>query len=210
MTDNDLESQFDRWAPSYDADVRDEQRFPFAGYQRVLERVVALAGIVPGMALLELGAGTGNLTQRLVAAGAAVWALDFSAEMLARARQKAPQATYGQAHLLAPYPPEFERRFDAVVSTYTFHELPLDDKIQLLARLFCDHLKEGGAVVVGDIGFPDAAGRDKVRRAAGEAWDEEYYWLEDETKTTLAALGLTCSWEQVSFSGVVLYIREIA
>lgn len=210
MTDNNLESQFDQWAPSYDADVRDEQQFPFAGYQRVLDRVVALAFIEPGAALLELGAGTGNLTQRLVAAGAAVWALDFSAEMLARAQQKVPQATYGQAHLLASYPTEFERRFDRVVSTYTFHELPLDAKMQLLARLFSSSLKEGGTVVIGDLGFPDAASRDEVRRAAGEAWDEEYYWIEDETSAALSALGLACTWEQLSFCGVVLCIRNSA
>ena len=117
--DNDLQAQFDRWAATYDADVAasaaegesGDHGFPFAGYDRVLARVVALAAVAPGMAVLELGPGTGNLTAQLMARGAAVWALDFSAEMLARARVRVPAATFAQAHLLGDYPPEVRRRF---------------------------------------------------------------------------------------------------
>ena len=169
--DNDLQAQFDRWAAAYDADVAASAAegesgghgFPFAGYDRVLARVVALAAVAPGMAVLELGPGTGNLTAQLVARGAAVWALDFSAEMLARARVRVPTATFAQAHLLGDYPPDFHRSFACVASTYTFHELPLPDKLTLLRRLFADHLRPGGAVAIGDVG--SAAKWVSVKRA---------------------------------------------
>ena len=157
MDKNNLQEQFDRWAASYDNDVKDGGGFPFEGYDRVLERVIELAAIEPGMEVLELGPGTGNLTARLAERGAAVWALDFSAEMLARARARVPAAHFAQVHLLGDYPPDFHRPFDAVVSTYTFHEFPLPDKLALLRRLFTDHLRPGGAVVIGDIGFPSRA-----------------------------------------------------
>ena len=212
---NDLQAQFDRWAASYDADViasaaegaAGGHGFPFAGYDRVLARVVELAAPAPGMAVLELGPGTGNLTAQLVARGAAVWALDFSAEKLARARVRVPAAHLAQAHLLAGYPPDFHRPFDAVVSTYTFHEFPLPDKLALLRRLFAEHLRPGGVVVIGDIGFPTAAARDAVRDAAGDGWDDEHYWIMDEAGPRLRAAGLAVEYEQLSSCGMIVRIR---
>ena len=215
MTDS-LQSQFDAWAAAYDADVAASAAdgaaggvgFPFAGYDRVLARVAELADLAPGMAVLELGPGTGNLTARLAERGAAVWALDFSAEMLARARARVPAAHFAQAHLLGDYPPDFHRPFDAVVSTYTFHEFPLPDKLALLRRLFTDHLRPGGAVVIGDIGFPAAAARDALRDAAGEGWDDEYYWIMDEVEPALHKAGFVVSWAQLSSCGVVLSVSR--
>ena len=213
---NDLQAQFDRWAAEYDADVAASAAegaaggvgFPFAGYDRVLARVVELADLAPGMAVLELGPGTGNLTAQLVARGAAVWALDFSAERLARARARVPAAHFAQAHLLGDFPPDFYRPFDRVASTYAFHEFPLPDKLALLRRLFTNHLRPGGAVVIGDIGFPTTAARDALRAAAGDGWDEEYYWILDEIEPALRQTGFVLSWEQQSSCGVVLSIER--
>ena len=215
MTDS-LQSQFDAWAAAYDADVAASAAdgaaggvgFPFAGYDRVLARVAELADLAPGMAVLELGPGTGNLTARLAERGAAVWALDFSAEMLARARARVPAAYFAQAHLLGDYPPDFHRPFDAVVSTYTFHEFPLPDKLALLRRLFADHLAPDGRIVIGDIGFPAAAARDALRDAAGEGWDDEYYWIMDEVEPALHEAEFVVSWAQLSSCGVVLSVSR--
>ena len=210
--DSPLQAQFDRWAAAYDADVAASAAegaagntgFPFAGYDRVLARVVALADLAPGMEVLELGPGTGNLTAQLVERGAAVWALDFSAEMLARARVRVPTAHFDQAHLLGDFPPDFHRRFDCVVSTYTFHEFPLPDKLALLRRLFANHLRPGGAVVIGDVGFPTAAAQDAMRTAAGEGWDDEYYWTMDQDTPALRALGLRVHCEPILPCAIVL------
>lgn len=200
-------SQFDRWAPSYDADVAGGAGFPFDGYARVLARVVELAAVEPGMDVLELGPGTGNLTERLAAAGANVWAVDFSAEMLARAKAKVPAARFAQAGLMDDFPPAFSRPFGRVVSTYTFHELPMADKLVLLRRLAADYLAPGGHIVIGDIGFADAAALDETRTAAGDEWDEEHYWIEDETASALRGAGLSLAWEQLSFCGMVVLLR---
>ncbi len=172
----------------------------------MLGRVVELAAVTPGMEVLELGPGTGNLTARLVAGGAAVWALDFSAEMLARAQAKVPTARFAKAGLMDEYPPDFHRPFARVVSTYTFHELPAADKATLLRRLFAEHLAPGGRIVIGDIGFPDAAAREAVKQRAGGSWDEEYYWLADETAELLSAMNLRHTWEQRSSCGFVLTV----
>lgn len=208
MSDMSLEEQFDRWADDYDDAVRDETTYPFDGYRRVLSRVLELAAITPGMEVLELGPGTGNLTAQLLAAGAAVWAVDFSAEMIARARRKAPQAIFAKAGLMDGFPPEFRRPFARVVATYTLHELPLPDKLILLRRLFAHHLAPDGFVVAGDIGFPDAAARDVMRAQAGDNWDEEPFWIRDEITVALRDAGLTIGWEQISGCGAVMTISN--
>lgn len=209
MAEQNLESQFNDWAPTYDRDVRHESGFPFAGYEEVLDRAVDLAQITAGMELLELGAGTGNLTRKLLDAGATVWALDFSSEMLAIARRKAPEAHFGRADLLSAYPPEFRRKYSRIVSTYTFHEFTLINKVTLICRLFEDYLTPNGAIVIGDIGFIDMAALKTVKKASGEAWDDEYYWIQDEAIDALRSAGFYMSWEQISSCGVVLKITQI-
>jgi putative AdoMet-dependent methyltransferase len=147
------------------------------------------------------------LTARLIAAGAAVWAVDFSAEMLVRARVKAPAAVFAQAGLMDDYPPEFRRPFDRVVSTYTFHELPLADKVTLLRRLAGEYLHPNGYIVLGDIGFPNAAARDAIKQRAGDAWDDEFYWLLDEISIALHEMKLVLHWHQISSCGVVISLE---
>lgn len=199
---------FDAWSRSYDRDTSDETGFPFAGYRRVLQGVLELAAITPARRVLELGVGTGNLTSLLLARGADVWGIDYSAEMLNLARAKAPRATLAQADLLEAFPAEFDRRYDVAVSTYVFHEFPLETKLAILSRLFDQFLAPGARTIIGDIGFPNASARERMRILTGESWDEEHYWLMDETRPALDAIGLQLAWEQISVCGVVLAISR--
>jgi putative AdoMet-dependent methyltransferase len=97
-----LASDFDPWAESYDQDLLTSSEFPFAGYERVLERVVAMADVHAGMDVLDLGTGTGNLAVCFAELGCHLWCTDFSEPMLAKAREKLPQAQYVLHDLRAP------------------------------------------------------------------------------------------------------------
>ncbi len=199
-----LQAIFDQWSTRYDRDVTEEGAFPFDGYGLVLARVLELAEITPGQRVLELAPGTGNLTAQLLDAGAAVWGIDFSADMLAIAREKAPGATLTQGNVLDPLPAAFNRRYDCVVGTYILHEFPLPEKVALVERLVGHHLAPGGRLVLGDIGFPDESARSKQRQRAGSRWEDEFYWLADETARTFPPLGLDVRYEQLSSCGCVI------
>ena len=198
---------FDQWSETYDRDVANSDgAFPFDGYENVLEAVLKQADLAYGMDVLELGAGTGNLTARLVARGCNVSSLDFSPRMLAIAREKAPEANFLQADLSGEWPDEIENlEYDRIVSTYVFHEFEFPVKIRLLEHAIC-LLKEDGLVVVGDISFPNIRSREEMRARSPDTWDEEDYWL-GEDLPALRAAGLQVEYKQISSCGGVWVIQ---
>ena len=79
--------------------------------------VVEWLNAQPGESILDLGCGDGQLTQRLLAAGARVTGLDLSPEMLEAARARGVDAREGSAEAL----PFADRSFDAVFSNAVLH-----------------------------------------------------------------------------------------
>jgi len=201
---------FDRWAESYDDSVQGSTKFPFDGYEAVLDEVIKRAGVLEGKRVLDLGSGTGNLTGRIVRAGGEAWALDFSERMLARARRKLPDAKFFQGDVLADLPPLLRIPFDAVLSTYVFHEFPLMTKVSLIGRIATEHLAPGGKIVIGDVSFATTADRQAELDRQGEMVDEdEEYWAADVAVAALTSAGFGVEYEQVSSCGGVYVVRGV-
>ena len=106
---------FDEFAEEYDA-----RR---SGYPRELvEQAVELARLEPGSRVVEVGCGTGKLTQELVACGLDVDAIDPGANMIDVARRRVGRPEQVRFHLgrfedvALPDGP-----FDAVFSATAFH-----------------------------------------------------------------------------------------
>lgn len=100
-----------------------------------------------GGAVLELGAGTGRLTEALAGAGHEVVAVDSSEAMLQRARSRlrgSPGAavTFELADMREV---RLERRFALVITPFNtlMHAYTLDDQDRTL-RTVVEHLEEGG------------------------------------------------------------------
>ena len=67
--------------------------------------------------VLELGVGSGALTERLATQERELWGLDQSPAMLVRARARVPQAALFRADVLGAWPHELSgRRFHAIAS----------------------------------------------------------------------------------------------
>jgi putative AdoMet-dependent methyltransferase len=201
-------SDFDVWAETYDGDVEAERAFPFAGYGEALSTVVDFAAPKPGMTVLDLGTGTGNLAQRFAALGCELWCTDFSAAMLERASRKLPGSRMILHDLGEAWPPELERRFDRVISAYVFHHFTLSRKVQLIKDLALGHLTPGGRLVIADISFPDEPAMRAFAASVGELWEEEDYWLAKASMQAIRGVGLKVDYRQISESAGVYCIER--
>ncbi len=191
-------SEFDPWAETYDADVAALNKFPFDGYERALATAVQLAAPERGMSVLDLGTGTGNLAARFHKRGCELWCTDFSEAMLDKARAKLPQAHFLRHDLRDGWPATLERRFDRIVSAYVFHHFDLEKKVDLCRELVTAHLESNGKLVIADISFRDKNAEQGFGRSVGELWEQEPYWLAEESIAALQNAGLNVKYAAVS------------
>jgi 2-polyprenyl-3-methyl-5-hydroxy-6-metoxy-1,4-benzoquinol methylase len=107
-----------------------------AGKVRWARRVKMLSShLKPGMAVLELGCGTGSFTRELARSGAEIVAIDVSPELLeiANANPSAPNVQYQIQNAYAlRYP---EGMFDSVVGSSVLHHLEIEDAIRDIYRV---------------------------------------------------------------------------
>jgi putative AdoMet-dependent methyltransferase len=223
-TDENRRQLFDDWAKDYDrmlardsaaqeggaqeGGAQEGADFPFDGYERVLDEIVSAAEPRAGMQVLDLGIGTGKLAARFAGLGCEIWGIDFSAQMLARARERVPDAVLVQGDLLGEWPAPLDRRFDRVVSAYVLHEFDLSTKVALLQRWVEGHLAAHGRIVIGDIAFPTAQARDLAHSRWADAWDEEEaYWAAGEAMAACARVGLEVRYRQISSCGGVFVVE---
>lgn len=200
-------SDFDPWAESYDRDVVTYSDFPFAGYEQVLETVISRADTHPGMDVIDLGTGTGNLAVRFADLGCNLWCMDFSEPMLDKARAKLPGAQLFHHDLRLEWPSGLDHRFDRIVSGYVFHHFPLEKKVSLCRELVMRRLISGGRLVIADISFSSQAMMDEFKKGIDD-WEEEFYWLADESESALVKAGLLVTYNQVSPCAGVYLITE--
>lgn len=200
-------SEFDDWAPDYDQGASADRGFPFDGYSDVLRTIVQQSAAQPGDAVLDLGIGTGNLALLFAEEGCQLWGIDFSVEMLKLAKVKLPGATLALSDLRAELPAHFIRRYHRIVSAYTFHHFPLEEKVELVRQIMAEHLMPSGVMVIGDLAFTDARAEDALRCELDSDWEQEFYWLANESLSALAAARIEASYSQVSSCAGVFTLR---
>jgi trans-aconitate methyltransferase len=120
----------------------------------------------PGERILDLGAGTGDLTRRLADAGARVIGVDASAEMVAEASRKHPGLTFLQGDGQALPRIDALDGLDAVFSNATLHWMPR--ALDVAAGVF-RALRPGGRFVAE---FGGARCCQTVRAAAADVVSE--------------------------------------
>lgn len=203
------EKGFDNWANDYDCTVEEsseENTYPFAGYERLFHEVEERITTCRPLKILDIGFGTGTLTQRLYHAGYSITGIDFSAAMIRTAQEKMPQARLLRCDFSKGLPLELSgEQFDRIISTYALHHLTDAQKVHFLKELL-DVLKPEGEILIGDISFPDRTALKRCKRAAGDEWDEdEYYFVYEELKPLLPA---DTSYKPVSFCAGILEIEK--
>ncbi|MEA3440075.1 MAG: methyltransferase domain-containing protein [Chloroflexota bacterium] len=209
-SNEDRSGLFDKWASGYDDSVESTNSFPFAGYNKVLDTLIECADVNPGMCVLDLGTGTGNLAGRFVDKGCSIWGIDYSVQMIDRAKQKLPDAVLIRSDILGDWPTELDRRYDRIVSGYTFHEFDYQTKISLLVRLRNKYLDRYGMILIADIAFESLEKHEFARSRWSNLWDEdEYYWTADETIPACKEVGIDANFHPISDCGGVFVFTPV-
>jgi ubiquinone/menaquinone biosynthesis C-methylase UbiE len=114
--------------------------------------LAAAAAPKPGMRVLEIGCGTGAVTERLVARGARVTALDQSPDMLELARKRLPAAP-GAVEWLERTASEIDAlpaaAYDAVVASLVLSDMSTGERAFVLGQS-AKRLRPGGVLAAGD------------------------------------------------------------
>lgn len=125
------------------------------GLVKVVERVIAEAAPRPGMTVVDIGCGSGQLTLRVAPLVARVIGIDISQAMIDLLLKNAETANLTNVegvaiaieHLEIP-----ESSVDLVISNYVLHHLRDRDKARAVETA-AKWLKPGGRLVVGDMMF---------------------------------------------------------
>jgi len=106
----------------YDVMSRTYEAERHHGYHRYLDEaeVAAVADLVRGREVLEVGCGTGLILQRLAAIASRAVGVDLSPGMLRKARERGLEVTEGRAEAL-PFP---DASFDVAVSFKVLAHVP--------------------------------------------------------------------------------------
>lgn len=203
MLDN---KDFDLWADGYDQSVGlsdEENTYPFAGYKDVLNAIYKEILESSYKCILDIGFGTGTLTNRLYEKGLHIYGQDFSEEMIKIAQKKMPEAklfsgdfTKGLVGFLK------ENKYDAIIATYSLHHLTDYEKIPFIKSLV-DLLNPGGKIFIGDVAFNNRDELEACKEKSRDYWDdEEYYFVYDKLKEHFSGL----SFDKYSFCAGVLTI----
>jgi SAM-dependent methyltransferase len=163
LMQDEVRRYYDAILPFYDESLADRGDLPFweamaAGSKRIL----------------ELGCGTGRVTEVLVR-HAEVTAVDLLVEMLLRASRRAPGANLVAADLRQF---AFVERFDLIVlaDDPMAHLISMDDRARVL-RLIGDHLTRDGRVVIEGL-YRHGAGQS--RHQSGDLTIEETWTATDD------------------------------
>ena len=140
-----VRTMFDRIAPVYDV----MNRVMTLGLDRRWRRLAAAAVVQPGARVLDACCGTGDLALAAEREGGLVTGLDFSGEMLIRARRKSDTITWVQGDVLAL--PWDDGSFDAVTVGFGVRNVAdLDAGLRELRRV----LRPGGRLAILEITQP--------------------------------------------------------
>ena len=185
-----LAGQFHFDPDSYETMIRDD----IPVYDELQDRLVAASQGVTAARILDLGTGTGETAQRLLAAHpeARLTGVDTSPAMLAVARRRlgAAAVELRVRRLEEPLP---EGPFDLVTSALCVHHLDADGKRDLFTRI-ADVLDLSGRFVLADVVAPEDPAQAVISLTPEydlpSTVDEHLHWLGE------AGLEATVHWVQ--------------
>lgn len=190
---------FDKNASDYDKLVVDGEGELgiYRDYEKFLESIFTLSieNNNENKRFLEIGVGTGNLSKYYLNNKLDITGIDQSREMIKIAKKKFPQLKLRLGEFLKlPYD---NNEFDIIVSSYAFHHLNEDEKLQSLIEMN-RILKSDGKIIIGDLMFFDSDCKNNfyggISEKGKEIIEDEYYTIVEDFKKKTSQLDLNINF----------------
>ena len=195
---------FDVWAEEYDTSVilsSEDSTYPFVGYNEIVNKIYDIVISKSNATILDIGFGTGTLTQKLYQYGCDIYGQDFSSKMIELASNKMPNANLYQGDFTKGIVKQLKQRsYDFIVATYSIHHLKEDEKVKFLHELLT-LLDKNGMILIGDVMFETQEQLEKCREELLDKWDDdEFYCVVSDLTKEFPNL----QFERISFcSGII-------
>ena len=195
---------FDVWAEEYDTSVKlssEDSTYPFVGYNEIVNKIYDIVMSKSNATVLDIGFGTGTLTQKLYQYGCDIYGQDFSLKMIELASNKMPNANLYQGDFTKGIVKQLKQRsYDFIVATYSIHHLKEDEKVKFLHELLT-LLDKNGMILIGDVMFETQEQLEKCREELLDKWDDdEFYCVVSDLTKEFPNL----QFERISFcSGII-------
>ena len=199
---------FDVWAEEYDTSVKlsnEDNTYPFAGYNEIIYKIYKKVISKSNATVLDIGFGTGTLTQKLYQYGCDIYGQDFSLRMIELASNRMPNANLYQGDFTKDVVEQLKQRlYDFIIATYSIHHLKRDEKVKFLHELL-SLLNKNGMILIGDVMFETQKELEKCREEVLDKWDnDEFYCVVSDLKKEFPNL----QFERISFcSGIISILK---
>jgi putative AdoMet-dependent methyltransferase len=185
------ETGFNLWASEYDKTVAisdENNEYPFAGYNKLMNTVLKNISEIQNVnTVLDVGIGTGLLSQKLYILGKQITGIDFSQKMLSKSKIKMQNAKLLLKDITQGMPDAIENcKYDIILSTYAMHHIRNDKKAAFIDGL-ARYLNGNGKIIIGDIMFENEIELRKCKDKFAKIWDDdEDYIVVDSLKGNLS------------------------
>jgi len=190
---------FDNWAKTYDQSIDHfkGQDGIYQSYDDLLDEVTKIASedMTSDHLVLDIGVGTGNLTQRLLKKNLSVVGVDQSRNMLCEVKRKLPQLKVRLGDFMNL--PFSDQSFDRIATTYAFHHLE-DHEKEIALKEMSRVIKSNGKIVIGDMMFESTNERQRLMSLMTEEEveevNDEYYSNIEHLKEAGERIGLSLKY----------------
>ncbi len=166
LSDFRFNALFDDWADEYDETVESkegEYNEVFDNYNEILNETAKHISKYKYAKVLDIGAGTGNLTNIASKIGYNIVGVEPNIKMRKIASEKYPDIKFIPGTFLSL--PIENNSIDAIISSYAFHHLTDDEKEEAVI-LFKNKLKKDGVMVIADTMYESEESKKNILKDA--------------------------------------------
>lgn len=206
LSDFRFNALFDDWADDYDEIISatdGEYEEVFKNYNEILNETVKHIAKYPNAKVVDIGAGTGNLTNVAVKAGYSAVGLEPNSKMREIAVSKYPNIEFLSGTFLSL--PLEDNSLDAIISSYAFHHLTDDEKLDAV-KLLKSKLKSDGTIVFADTIYASEETKDALIKDAyfnrhtslAKDLENEFYTTQESLTNIFESQGFSVSYQQMN------------